>query len=226
LSVASMNAFTNYTVVDGGGNPGSAHTFICAPQVAASATIANADTLGVNTAALFQIGDNATVTTAFIGLAALGLPAVLTMGTGATVDRVAGAVFALSLDAGAGGGTVDEVTLCKAVAIPNGVTTVNNLIGYKYDLPFGDPGTTSWGFYAAVAGSHNYFAGDVVVGGSDTPSNASVGIELNSSTKAILNARMTTTERNALTAVNGMQVYNSTDDKLQVYAGGAWVDLH
>ena len=36
----------------------------------------------------------------------------------------------------------------------------------------------------------------------------------------------TTTERNALTAVNGMQVYNSTDSKMQAYAGGAWVDLH
>ena len=36
----------------------------------------------------------------------------------------------------------------------------------------------------------------------------------------------TTTERNALTAVNGMQIYNSTDSKMQAYAGGAWVDLH
>ena len=41
-----------------------------------------------------------------------------------------------------------------------------------------------------------------------------------------MNARMTTTERNALTAVNGMQIYNSTTDKLQVYAAGSWVDLH
>ena len=36
----------------------------------------------------------------------------------------------------------------------------------------------------------------------------------------------TTTERNALTAVNGMQIYNSTDSKMQAYAGGSWVDLH
>ena len=35
----------------------------------------------------------------------------------------------------------------------------------------------------------------------------------------------TTTERNALTAVNGMVVYNSTDNKFQGYANGAWVDL-
>ena len=36
----------------------------------------------------------------------------------------------------------------------------------------------------------------------------------------------TTTQRNALTAANGQVVYNSTTDKFQGYAGGAWVDLH
>lgn len=36
----------------------------------------------------------------------------------------------------------------------------------------------------------------------------------------------TSTERDALTAVNGMLIYNSTTSKLQARAGGAWVDLH
>ena len=41
---------------------------------------------------------------------------------------------------------------------------------------------------------------------------------------------MTTTERNALSPNTGTVIYNSTDDKLQVYAlvsgNGTWVDLH
>ena len=37
---------------------------------------------------------------------------------------------------------------------------------------------------------------------------------------------MTTTQRNALTAQEGGVIYNSTDHKLQVYNGTAWVDLH
>ena len=37
--------------------------------------------------------------------------------------------------------------------------------------------------------------------------------------------RLTTTERNALTAVNGMVIYNSTDDKFQGYEGGSWANL-
>lgn len=37
---------------------------------------------------------------------------------------------------------------------------------------------------------------------------------------------LSTTQRNALTASNGMMIYNTTDNKFQGYAGGAWVDLH
>jgi hypothetical protein len=146
------------------------------------------------------------------------------MGTGATLDRVSGAVFALSLDAGAGGGTVNEVSLCRSIAIPNGVTTVNSLYGYKFDLPFGDPGTATWGYYTDVATASNYFERNVLVG-NDTETNSSVGIEINSTTKALLNARMTTTQRNALTAVNGMQIYNTTTNQTDVYQNGAWVPM-
>ena len=37
---------------------------------------------------------------------------------------------------------------------------------------------------------------------------------------------MTTTTRDGLTATAGMVVFNTTDTKLQVYTGSAWVDLH
>ena len=225
LSIGELDSFAPYTVTSGLG-VASIDTLITAPSVAASATITGTDLLAINTAMLLTIGASASVTSSFLGYAALGLPAVLQMGAGSTIDLVQGAVFAISLDAGAGGGTVDRVDLCRSLAIPNGITTVTELVGYAFELPFGDPGTTTWGFYSEPSGAHNYFAGDVVVGSSDTPTNSSVGIELNSTTKAILNARMTTTERNALTAVNGMQIYNSTTDKLQVYAAGSWVDLH
>ena len=35
----------------------------------------------------------------------------------------------------------------------------------------------------------------------------------------------TTTQRNALTAANGMVVYNSTDNKFQGYENGSWANL-
>lgn len=37
---------------------------------------------------------------------------------------------------------------------------------------------------------------------------------------------LTTTERDALTGINRMLIYNLTTNKVQAYAAGAWVDLH
>lgn len=225
LSIGKLVAYYSQTIVNGGGTPTSVHQLISSPTVAANQTVALADTIGVNTAALINIGDNATVTTALLGIAALGLPAVVTLGTGATVDNIAGAVFAVSMDAGATGGTVDKLYLCNALGIPNGVTTVNNLYGYGMDLPFGDIGTDQWGVYIKPTSCHNYMAADLKIGGADI-ADASAALEIESTTKGFLNARMTTTQRNAITAMNGLQIYNTTTDKLQIYAAGVWVDLH
>ena len=38
-------------------------------------------------------------------------------------------------------------------------------------------------------------------------------------------ANLTTTERNALTAANGMIIYNTTDNKFQGYENGGWANL-
>lgn len=229
LSIGKLNAFASQAMIDGGGNPASVHSLISQPTVGDNETLTSADTIAVNTAALITIGDNSSVATAFIGVAALGLPAVLSMGVGSTLDRVYGALFALSLDASAGGGTVDEVGLCRAVAIPNASTTVNNLYGFLFDLPFGDPGTKSFGFYDRP-GKNNYFAGTLLIGGTpssdDVVTNASVALEVKSTTKAFVPSRMTTAQRDALTAVEGMVLFNTSTSKLQVYASATWTDLH
>lgn len=228
LSIGILNSFASLDVATALPGVNSISMLITAPSLAASATVTGVDLLGINTAMLLTMGDNSTWTTSFLGATALGLPAVVSMGTGSTIDRVAGAAFAISLDSGATGGTIDEVDLCRALAIPNGATTITKLKAYQFDLPFGDPGTTTWGVYMEPA-CHNYMAGDLVVGGApvsaDTPANASVGIELNSTTKAILNARMTTTEKNALTAIAGMMVYDSTLNQLSYFNGTVWVNV-
>jgi hypothetical protein len=44
-------------------------------------------------------------------------------------------------------------------------------------------------------------------------------------TNALLMPRMTTTERDAMSPINGMIIYNSTDDKFQGYGAGAWGNI-
>lgn len=65
--------------------------------------------------------------------------------------------------------------------------------------------------------------GDVGIG-TASPA-ASANPEFANTVRAFLVQRMTTTQRDALTAVDGMIIYNTTTSKLQVYASG-WVDLH
>ena len=229
LSIGLLNAFGSQAVVSGSGNPGTLHSLVSNPTVGDNETITLGDTIGVNTAMLLTIGDNSTVTSGLVGLSALALPAVVTMGVGSVVDQVAGATFAISLDGAAGGGTITNLDLCRAVALPNGITLIDRMAGYKFDLPFGDPGTLTWGFYESP-GKHNYFAGDLLIGGSagsdDVVTNTSVAFEVKSTTKAVVDSRMTSVQRDALTAINGMRIYNTTTDKFQGYAAGAWADLH
>ena len=228
LSIGKLNAFAAQAIIDGGGSPQSIHSLVSSPTVAANTTVANGDTLGINTAMLLTMGDNAVVTTSFVGLAALALPAVVQMGTGATIDQVSGGTFAISLDPGATGGTIANLDLCRSIAIPNGTTSITRLSGYKFDLPFGDPGTTTWGFYASPT-VHNYLAGDLLVGGTagsdDVVSNSSVAVEVKSTTKAVVLSRMTTVQKNALTSIAGMIVFDTTLNQLSYYDGSSWIDL-
>ena len=61
--------------------------------------------------------------------------------------------------------------------------------------------------------------------GTSAPASSAI-LEVSSTTGAILFPRMNTTERDALTAVDGMVIYNTSLSKLQVRAASAWVSLH
>jgi len=47
-------------------------------------------------------------------------------------------------------------------------------------------------------------------------------LDVSSTTGAFIVPRMTTAQRNALTAVNGMIIYNTTTNKFNFYENGAW----
>jgi hypothetical protein len=87
--------------------------------------------------------------------------------------------------------------------------------GFFYLTPFGSPQGSS--------GIAINPAGRVGIGTS-TPA-ASAALDITSTTGALLVPRMTTTQRNALTATNGMILYNTTDNQMQARVNGAWVAL-
>ncbi len=226
LSVGKLSAFASQAAVNGGGTPSSIHSLITNPTIAANTTTINADTIGVNTAMLLSIGDNSTTTSGGFGLgmAALAFPAVVTTGTGSSLDYLAGAVFAVNFDGASTGGTINQAYGARSVFVPNGITTVNRIYGFFAHQPFGLAGTDNWGVYSADF-EKNYFQGSVVIGSSDTPTNSSCGLEIASTTKAFVVSRMSSTDITALTATNGMIVYDTTTNKFRGYENGAWANL-
>lgn len=84
--------------------------------------------------------------------------------------------------------------------------------------------TNHWGL-RIVTDIDNYVTRIAVNTSTQKVTNASVGLEVAGNDRVLLLSRMTTTEKNALTAVNGMLVYDTTLEKFQGYEAGAWVNL-
>ncbi len=100
----------------------------------------------------------------------------------------------------------------------------NGVLRYQVDHPNSDHI-----FFSGIDSSSSKelirFTGDGLVGiGTGTP-NTSSALDITSVTGSLLIPRMTTTQRNALTATNGMLIYNTTDNKFQGYENGAWANL-
>lgn len=76
-----------------------------------------------------------------------------------------------------------------------------------------------------VAGVARLNAETAKVGGTGAAATSAV-LELSGTTGALLLTRLTTTQRDALTAVEGMVIFNTTVSRFQGYFDGAWANLH
>lgn len=107
--------------------------------------------------------------------------------------------------------------------IVGGTTTAYRLVlGYNV--------TSNYGWIQAVQNGVNSASlilnsngGNVGIG-TASPA-ASAKLDIGGTTGALLVPRLTTTERNALTAVNGMIIYNTTDNQMQGRINGAWAAM-
>jgi hypothetical protein len=77
----------------------------------------------------------------------------------------------------------------------------------------------------AISGASAIITGNVGIGTTTPDSNAI--LQLNSTTQGFLPPKMTTTQKNAIsTPPSGLVVYDTTTNKLCVYNGTSWIDLH
>ena len=214
LSIGQLSSFYQQTLVSSAspGVPTSLDSLITGIVAPTTSTINNADTLGINTACLMQFQEGATVSTTFLGLSALGLPAVVGMQTGSSVDRVVGASFALSLDSSSTGGVIENVSLCRALAIPNSATTVTQMKAYDFSLPFGSISTNTYGLFIEPE-CYNFINGSLKISSTTTNdtkiTNNSVGLEISNKHLSFKSSLPTTSGTTGNNLINILP--NSTD---------------
>lgn len=112
------------------------------------------------------------------------------------------------------------VTQRRAIQIDDasGTGTVTTQAGLVIgDLTFAG---TNWSMQ--IGSAQSYHAGPMVLGAVVAPC-TSCGLELESTTTALQLSRMTTANRNAMTAEDGMQIYNTTTLVTERRENGAWV---
>jgi len=109
-------------------------------------------------------------------------------------------------------------------------TTGSHSTGARICLSTANPGFTHTGITIDCQNATNNYALLVEPGGGNvgfgtvTP-NTSAILELDSTTGALLLPRMTTAQEGALTAANGMIIYNSDTNKVRAYEAGAWANV-
>ncbi len=168
LSIGQLNAFYGIDAQTGPnpGEPNGMHGLVTSVTGQSGDYIPSVDTIGVNTAMLtaLETGFTGLSGPLSLGLASLALPCVVETHTDSYLDHLAAAVYAVNLAGSSTGGEIDIMHGCRVVAIPNGVTQLNHVRAFEFDLPFGGVATQTHGLYLS-AGDYSWINHGLKLGG-------------------------------------------------------------
>ena len=159
-----------------------------------------------------------------------GFVSQVDVGSGKTLPVQRTMLLGTSVPSGSGG-TITEHVVLEILGLPSfgGSVTCPTKIGIQDSTllgqNFSDGATDTWGIRWRDVNSEHYLARLALNTTSLKVANASVGLELEGVDKAVLFSRMTTTEKNALTALAGMLVFDTTLSQLSYYDGAVWVNI-
>jgi hypothetical protein len=188
--------------------------------------ISGTDILGNNLSSALVADDDHSPSAFGLGWAAVGLVGQLSVASGKTVDTGSFMLAGGSIPSTSTGGTITDFSLydARGLAPAGGTLVIGNMYGYRYNNVLGFTPTNEWGLHISGASAENYIEKSLAIGtSSQKVTNSSVGLEIGGTTKAFRNSVLTTAQRDALTPLAGMQVYNSTLNAFQIYDGSSWV---
>ncbi len=116
------------------------------------------------------------------------------------------------------------------------VTVTNDAANNEVDINVDETQFTStfYGNDGTLGGARTVNMNSLALGFTNASAGVAIGtatansvaiLDLTSTTEGFLPPRMTTAERDAITAVAGLVLYNTTTNKLQCYNGASWNDL-
>ena len=163
----------------------------------------------------------------------IGLDFIARSESSKTVNSLIGIRIATNTTvAGSGAITASHGILVSAASWSSDVPTTTNGIEIRDQ---GGTGATAYGLRILTqtgttirniseegTTGTNVLAAPTLIGANAIPATSAV-LELQSTTGALLLSRLTTTQRDALTAVDGMIIYNSTTTAFNFRENGAWV---
>lgn len=181
--------------------------------------------LGISVVAEDDMGPDATGIR--LGYSINGFVNQIGVVAGKTLDSISYMLAGGGVPPQSTGGTIDQVMMFRALGfLPSGGTlAINNLYGFKVEPLFDAIGATNeWGVWVGATNADNWFAKNVVIAGTTgQPSNTSVALEIQGNTSTFKNAFLTTVERDALTPLIGMQIYNASTNQIEFYNGASWL---
>lgn len=186
------------------------------------------DYIGLNMPMLFTANDDHTSGGFGIGVNAVGYVSTLNVAAGKTVSKLSNAVSAFNDTSSGAGSVITDAAGFRSVGAltTGGSVAITNLSHFKADTNIVPIGTNIFGVNIEDPVAENYFSKSIVIGGAafNKVSNSDVALEI-ASLKAIRLPSLTTVQKNGLTALESMFVYDDTTNKPSYYDGTSWVDV-
>jgi len=219
-SDGAFNSGYNYVV------PGAAGFFqinyLGGGPVVAAGDPTSAFGFGNNFAHSVTLQDDWNLDGAGLGFVDVGFVGSLAFDAGTTMAQWTGALGGAGNPSGAGTLTTAKMFSAAGILPQGGSLTVTNMYGFEVNPNlFCLIGTNCWGFFENTASAENHLSKLAIGTGTFKVANSSTALEIGNS-KAFLNGRGDEATRDALTAVAGMQFYNTDTDQLEWYDGSAW----
>lgn len=221
ISDGALSSGYNYTV------PGAAGFFqinyLGGGPIVASGDPTAAFGFGNNLAHSVTLHDDWTLDGSGLGFVDVGFVGSLGFDAGTTMAQWTGALSGAGNPSGAGTLTTAKMFSAAGILPQGGSLAVTNMYGFEVNPNlFCLVGTNCWGFYEDTATAENHMSKLAIGTATHKVANSSTAVEIGNS-KGLINGRGDTATKSALTAVAGMQFYDTDLNELQWYNGTSWV---